>query len=200
MPYEAAANVALLFANQSDAAPQGDILGQNYPDMPLPEDGSTPSMNSFTERDRIVKKGCSTANIVAGVYQMVDFVTTYHPDGEIPPQYRYCRDLMIDFNIEYGYRILVQVNQVGKTLAADGENVTAQNVITPSTWKAIVFNYITDLVTRALIVDAAFSKANTAVSISTTNPNRMDTEWAYKRTGITRVSANTAKAGFNFGA
>lgn len=199
LPYEAAANVALLFANLEAGAPQSDILGKAYPDMPLPADGDVPLMNSFTERDRIVKKGCSTVDIVAGVYTMVDFVTTYHPDGELPPQYRYPRDLFIDFNIEYGYRIMVQVNQVGKTLAEDGANVTAQNVITPSMWKALVYNYITDLASRALITDVAFSKAQTKVSISTINPNRMDTEWAYKRTGITRVSANTAKAGFNFG-
>ena len=199
LPFEAAANVALLFGNQTNDAPHGDILGQAYPDMPLPADGDTPLMNSFTERDRIVKKGCSTVDIVAGVYTMVDFVTTYHPDGETPPQWRWCRNVMIDMNVEFGYRILVQLYQLGKTLANDGDAVTVDNVITPGTWKAQVFNYITDLTARALIADAAFSKASTQVEIDGGNPDRLNTIWSYKRTGVDRVSSNTVKAGFNFG-
>ena len=199
LPYEAAANAALLLANQADANPQSDIIGKAYPDMPLPQPSVNPAMNSFTERDRIVKRGCSTVDIVAGVYTVVDFVTTYHPDGELPPQWRWVRSLVIDMNVEFGYRTRVQLYQVGNTIANDGDAVTVSNVITPGTWKAIVFDYITDLTSRALIADPAFSKNSVQVEIDGTNPDRMNTIWSYKRTGLDRISANTVKAGFNFG-
>ena len=199
LPYEAAANVALLLANQADANPHSDCINKPYPDMPLPAADDTPLMNSFTERDRIVKKGCSTVDIVSGVYTIIDLVTTYHPDGENPPQWRWVRSLVIDMNVEFGYRLRVIQYQVGNTIANDGDAVTVANVITPGGWKAIVFDYITDLVARALIADAAFSKTSTAVEIDENNPDRMNTIWSYKRTGIDRVSANTVKAGFNFG-
>lgn len=197
--FEAAANVALLFATTVDSAPQTDIIGKSLPDMPLPSAGDIPLMQSYTERDRIVKKGCSTVQIIGDSYQVVDFVTTYHPDGEVPPQFRYCRDLFIDFNIEYGYRLLEIANCTGKTLISNGDITTASNVISPSDWKALVYQYIDSLVLRALITDAKFSQNSVVVGISSTNPNRLNTEFSYKRTGTTRILSTTVKAGFNFG-
>jgi hypothetical protein len=37
------------------------------------------------------------------------------------------------------------------------------------------------------------------VDISTTNPDRLETTFNYKRTGVGRIASTTATAGFNFG-
>jgi hypothetical protein len=55
------------------------------------------------------------------------------------------------------------------------------------------------LVRRGLIVDAQFSKDNTTVELSGTNPDRLNTNFKYKRSGVARISSTTAEAGFNYG-
>lgn len=200
MPMEAAANMCALFARICQDNPQLDVEGLSYPDMPIPfaEDG-TPAMASYDVRDQLVKLGMSTVDIVAGKYQVQDFVTTYHPVGEVPPQFRYCRNLMLDFNVRYGYYLLEQTYVVNHVIAADADIVNANSVIKPKQWKAIVNQYAVDLTTRALIADTEFMQDSIVVGISTTNPDRLETFFRYKRTGVARILSTTAEAGFNFG-
>jgi phage tail sheath gpL-like len=198
--YEAAANMAVLWSKCAQDTPELDVINGYYPDMPAPVIGSAaPAMNNYNTRESYVQKGCSTVILVSGVYKVQDFVTTYHPDGEVPPQYRYPRDLNIDFNAEYAYRILVQQYQVGKAIANDNDIVNVSEVCKPKSWKAIVAGMYEDFVKRALFADLEFGKSSIVVTINGTNPNRMDTVYKYKRTGVTRISATTAFAGFNFG-
>lgn len=196
-PFEAAANMAALFARTSQDTPHLDVSGQTYPDMPTPTDIGT--MSDYDSRDAIVKKGCSTVDLVAGLYKIMDFVTTYHPVGETPPQFRYCRNLMLDFNVRYGYYLLEQINVVDHVIANDVDIVTAENVIKPKQWKQVLFNYFQDLVSRGLVVDASFSQESLTVELSSVNPDRLETFFRYKRTGIARIASTTAEAGFNFG-
>jgi len=195
--FEAAANMCVLFARQAQDNPHLDVSGQDYPDMPTPT--SIGSMADYTSRDTIVKKGCSTVDLVAGKYRVQDFVTTYHPDGETPPQFRYCRNLNLDSNVRYGYYLLEQINVVDHAIANDNDTVSATNVIKPKQWVQVVNKYAENLALRALIVDAPFMQDSIAVNISTTNPDRLETFFRYKRSGYTRIASTTAEAGFNFG-
>lgn len=195
--YEAAANMCRLFARVVQDTPHLDVSGQSYPDMPTPT--SIGSMSSYDNRDAIVKKGCSTVDLVSGKYQIQDFVTTYHPVGETPPQFRYCRNLMLDFNVRFGYFLLEQINVVDHAIAANNDVVSATKVIKPKQWKQILDKYAVDLSNRALIVDPAFMQDSTTVNISTTNPDRFDVFFRYKRSGYIRIVSTTAEAGFNFG-
>lgn len=198
MQYEAAANMAILFANNSSNNPHLDIEGQSYPDMPTPT--SIGTMAEYASRDLYVKKGNSTVDLVSGKYQVQDFVTTYHKLGENPPQFRYPRNLMVDFNVRYSYLLLEQINVKDHAIAADGDIVTASKVVKPKQWKAIINGQLLpDLAKRALIADVAFSKASVQVGISTSNPDRFETSMNYKRTGTARVISTTVFAGFNFG-
>lgn len=199
LPMEAAANMACLFARVSQDTPHLDVSGKSYPDMPVPTSGDIGSMASYENRDAFVKKGCSTVDIVAGAYQVQDFVTTYHPDGETPPQFRYCRNLMLDFNVRYGYYLLEQQYVVDHAIANDNDVVEASNIVKPKSWKGVVSNYADDLSRRALVADAAFMQESISVNISNTNPDRLETFFRYKRTGYGRISSTTAEAGFNFG-
>jgi phage tail sheath gpL-like len=194
---EAAANDVLLFAVCAQNTPEIDILNKKYPDMPTPK--NIGDMADYNNRDIIVKKGCSTVDLVSGNYIAKDPVTTYHPTGETPPQFRYRRDIMIDLNIRYGYFLLEEQYVVGKVIANDNDMVSSQNVIKPKQWKQVLKAYFEDLVKRGLIVDAAFSVASLSVTISTVNPNRFETSFDCKRTGVARQSATTANMGFNFG-
>lgn len=195
--YEAAANMCRLFARVAQDTPHLDVSGQSYPDMPTPV--SIGTMSGYENRDAIVKKGCSTVDLVAGRYQVQDFVTTYHPIGEIPPQFRYCRNLMLDFNVRFGYYLLEQVNVVDHAIADNNDVVSAVKVIKPKIWKQILDKYAVDLTNRALIVDPAFMQDSITVNISGTNPDRFDVFFRYKRSGYIRIVATTAEAGFNFG-
>lgn len=197
LPMEAAANMAVLYALQSQNSPHLDVEGQFYPDMPTP--ASIGSMAIYTNRDAIVKKGCSTVNLSGGKYIVEDFVTTYHPAGENPPQFRYVRNLNIDFNVRYGYYLLEQINVVDHTISDNDDIVTATNVIKPKIWKGIIDEYADDLAKRALIVQASFMQASIVVNIGTSNPDRLETFFRYKRSGVVRIASTTAEAGFNFG-
>lgn len=197
LPMEAAANCVSLFCRYSQDTPQLDIQGQSYPDMPVAT--TIPATADYTVRDAVVKKGMSTALIVAGAYQVQDFVTTYHPAGENPPQYQYPRNLMLDYNVKYGVYLLEEINVVNHLLANDADNVTAANVIKPKQWKAILGQYADDLTSRGLVADPNFTKGSIQVGISTTNPNRLETFFRYKRTGVARIVSTTGEAGFNFG-
>lgn len=195
--YEAAANMCVLFARQAQDNPHLDVQNNYYPDMPTPL--SIGAMDSYENRDSIVKKGCSTVELVSGRYRVCDFVTTYHPIGETPPQFRYCRNIMIDLNVYFGYYLLEEINVIGKAIAADIDIVSVSNVIKPKSWKQIVDAYAASLSNRALIVDPAFMQDSIVVNISTTNPDRLETFFRYKRSGFTRIASTTAEAGFNFG-
>jgi phage tail sheath gpL-like len=199
LPMEAAANMAQLYAVQAQDDVNLDVAGRSYSDMPVSPTWSSATMATYTNRDAIVKKGCSTVNVVAGKYEVQDFVTTYHPAGEIPPQFRYCRNLNIDFNIRYTYYLQELIYVVGHSIANDDDTVTADNVVKPKTWKGQVDEMAIDLTQRGLIVDAAFMQASIIVNIGTTNPDRLETFFRYKRSGYARILSTTGEAGFNFG-
>ena len=194
---EAAANMCRLYARTAQDNPQLDVSGQYYSDMPTPT--SIGSMAVYNNRDAFVKKGCSTVDLVNGQYQVVDFVTTYHPDGETPPQFRYCRNLNIDFNVRYGYFLLEQINVVDHAIANDEDTITATRVIKPKIWKGILDTYADTLSKKAIIVDASFMQDSITVDISSSNPDRLNSFFKYKRSGYARISSTTAEAGFNFG-
>jgi phage tail sheath gpL-like len=199
LPMEAAANMTALFAVQAQNDVNLDVAGRSYPDMPVSPTWASASMATYTNRDAIVKKGCSTVNVVAGKYQVQDFVTTYHPAAEIPPQFRYCRNLNIDFNIRYTYYLQELIYVVDHSIANDDDTVTANNVVKPKTWKGQVDEMAIDLTLRGLIVDAPFMQASITVNIGTTNPDRLETFFRYKRSGYARILSTTGEAGFNFG-
>jgi hypothetical protein len=136
---------------------------------------------------------------VSGLYQIQDLVTTYHPVGENVPQWRYVRDIIADWNVRYGYMLLELQHVIAHVLANDNDTVTASNVVKPKQWKQVLYGYFDDLVSRALIVDSAFSKASVTVSLATNNPNRFQTFFKYKRSGVARVVDTTAQGGFNYG-
>lgn len=194
--FEAAANVIALVSVVYQNTPHLDVNNLTYPDMPIPADGNIGDMNDYNNRDFLVKKGCSTVMLVNGVYTIQDLVTTYHIAGEVPLQYSYARNLNLDWNISDSYRTLETTYLKDKTLVSDNQIVSVDGVIKPSEWKGIVYDLFDESAQKALINDPSFSKSSLTVQISATNPNRFETAFKYKRTGIARIESTTASAGF----
>jgi len=197
LPMEASANMTVLFANLSQNTPDLDVGGLTYPDMPTPTSAGT--MQTAANRNTLVQMGTSTADVINGKYRVQDFVTTYAPIGENPPQYRYCRNLMLDFNVRFSYMLLEELYVIGAVIANDDDVVLSSKVIKPKTWKGKVSDLADQLVQRGLLVDSKFMKDGIVVNISTVNPDRLETFFPYKRSGVARIASTTAQAGFNFG-
>lgn len=195
--FEAAACMTLLQARVAQDTPNLDVSGKSYTDMPTPL--IIGDMADYENRDVIVKKGCSTVDLVGGRYKIMDFVTTYHPVGEIPPQFRWVRNLNIDWNIRFGYYLLELVNVADHSISGDDDIVNAASVIKPKQWRQILNKYAEDLSKKAIIVDAPFMQDSITVEISTVNPDRLETHFSYKRSGFARILSTTAEANFNIG-
>ena len=197
MPLEAAANYVERLARQSQDNPHLDISGQVLRDMPTPlEIGS---MADYNFRDAAIKKGSSTVELFDGNYRVVDFATTFHPTGELNPSFRFVRSLVQDFNFRFGYFLLEQINVVDHAIASNTDIVSATKVIKPKQWVAILRQYAVDLGDRGLIADVPFMQNNISVSISSTNPDRLNTQLTYKRSGYVRIASTLVQVGFNFG-
>lgn len=193
---EVPANMAAIFAPIAQNTPELDVNGKSYPDMPTPDNSIIGDMADYNNRDFLVKKGCSTVILENGSYQVQDFVTTYHPDGENPLQYAYPRNLMIDWNIKDGYSILESNNVKDHVLLEDGQVSDAPKTVKPKQWKAVLYDYFDDLATSALIRNPDFSKSSLKVAVSTDNPDRFETSFRYRRTGVARIQSTDVEAGF----
>jgi len=193
---EVVANVVALVARTLQDSPHLDVNNKPYPDMPIPSDGNYGDMMDYNNRDFLIKKGCSTVILDNGVYKIQDLVNTYHPEGETPLQYNYVRNVNLDWNVCDSYRILETIRLKDKTLVRDNQTVDVSGVIKPKEWKAVVFDLFDDLAEKALINDPSFSKASLLVQISTLNPNRFETFFRYKRTGVARIESTDVEAGF----
>jgi len=197
-PVEIAANVARLIATIAQNTPNLDVNDKAYPDAIVGATGIG-NYSNYEYRDQAVKVGLSTVDFVGGDIIIKDLVTTYNPSDEVTPQFKYVRNLILDWNIRYAYRLLEAVNVVGHTLVPERTIVSAEKTITPSQWKGILYKMFEDLADRGLIADADFSKDSLMVRISSTNPDRFETFFRYKRTGIARICSTTAEAGFYYG-
>jgi phage tail sheath gpL-like len=194
--YEAAANVVAVGAVVYQNSPNLDVNNLSYPDMPIPSDGNIGDFNDYNNRDYLVKRGCSTVSLIAGAYVIQDLITTYHPVGEVPLQYSYVRNLNLDWNVCDSYRTMETLYLKDKTLVEDNQIVDVEGCVRPKEWKGQVNSLSDELAEKALIKDPSFTKANLQVQISETNPNRFETAFPYKRTGIARIESTTATAGF----
>lgn len=195
-PWEAAANVAYLFARTMQDTPELDVNAKAYPDMPVPTDGQIGDMGDYENRDFLVKKGSSTVALVNGKYSIQDLVTTYHPDGENPLQYAYARNLNLDWNISYAYRALETLFVKDHVMVRDEQSTDVPKAVKPKEWKARVQELFIELANAALINDPDFSKQSLQVQISQDNPDRFETFFRYRRTGVARIESTDVEAGF----
>jgi len=184
--------VASVLFNQS---PHLDVSGQT---IQAPSLSSTDEYfnSSYDNRDYNVKNGISTSVWNGTSWTIEDLVSTYHPDGENPFQFSYLRNLIIDWNIKFGYDALEKLYVRNHVIVKSGQTVSASKTVSPEQWKAILYGYWDELADRALITEPEFSKAGTFVEVDPTNPNRFNTLARYKRSGFARIESTTVQTGF----
>lgn len=195
-PWEAAANVSRLFTRTMQNNPHLDVNAMSYPDMPVPDNGVIGEMSDYNTRDYLVKRGCSTVTLDNGAYKIQDLVTTYHPEGEVPLQYAYARNLNLDWNVSFTYRVIEDRNVKDHVLITDDQITDVKKAIKPVEWKATLATVFQDLAARALIREPEFSEESLNVQVSPDNPDRFETNFRYRRTGIARIESTTVEAGF----
>lgn len=191
-PFEAAANMALNYAVIAQNEPHKDVINTYYNDMPTPPDGDIGNMKYYTYRDQLVKKGCSTVDFEGGRYKIKDFVTTYHPDSEAWPAYRWVSRLNIDFIVRYVLLLAEQTYLIGRAIINDDQVSSVDYTIKPKDWKAIIYGVAEDLADLALIDDVDFMKDSIEVEIDESNGDRLNTTFSYKTSGTARISSITA--------
>ena len=155
----------------------------------------------YATRDAAVKAGCATIEQKNGVVCLSDIVTMYHPDGEIPPAYRYVVDIMklmtviYNLDLEFG-----QPEWDGAPLIPDGQPTVNPNARRPSSAKAAVNRILDGLGLAAVISDPATAKATTTANINSGNPKRLDVSTTVQLSGNTNVLSVDLNFGFFFGA
>ena len=154
----------------------------------------------YATRDAAVKAGSSTIEIKNGLVQISDVVTMYHPDGEIPPAYRFVVDIIKLMNVIYNLDLeFTQPEWAGAPLIPDGQPTTNPNARKPSSAKAAISRILDSLGLAAVISDPATAKAATTANINGTNPKRLDVTTTVQLSGNTNIISVDLNFGFFFG-
>jgi phage tail sheath gpL-like len=197
LPVQIAAAQVREIAKVADDNPPTDYGSRKVTTL-LP--GAPASQWDYTTRDAAVKAGCSTIEVKNGVVCLSDIVTMYHPDGEIPPAYRYVVDIVklmtIIFNIDLEFS---QPEWDGAPLIPDGQPTVNPNARRPSSAKAALSRIIDGLALEAIISDPDAAKAATTASINATNPKRLDVSTTVQLSGNTNIISIDLNFGFFFG-
>lgn len=193
--WEAAANMCVACAPIMQNNPHLDNSKQIYRDLIAPTSGD---FSDYNARDFMVKKGSSTVNLISGSYTIQDFITTYAPDGEVPPKFRFVRDLNIDWNVAFNWLLIMQRDIQDKTILPDNNPSNVDNTITPKQVKQLASDFFDDMARLALIADPDFSRDSLQVGINESNPARLDIFFRYKRTSTAHIVSADAAVDFNF--
>ena len=198
LPLQVAARAVARIARQANNNPPVDYASDGKLQGIVP--GAAEFDLDYTDRDFIVKKGCSTLELIDGVLELSDVVTCYHPDGDTLPAYRYVVDIVKIQQILFNIKIVFESsNWRGKPLLPDADATTNDEARKPKDAVSAVCEKYDGLGLAAIIADVAFAKANTFASISESNPKRIDLTTTAKIAGNTNIISVDLDFGFYFG-
>jgi len=196
--WEAAANMVASYAFTAANKPHLGNGGLTYPDMPVPSNGNIGDFSEYDNRDYLVQRGCSTVTLENGKYTVQDMVTTYHPTGETPPKFRFVRDLIVDWNIAFGWQIIMNRDIHDKTLVGDNDAVTVDSIVSPKQGKQLLRSFVRNMAALALIANSDFTIENMNVEVNGTNPARLDFYFPYLRTSVANIVSTDAAVDFAY--
>lgn len=163
-PAECAASHATLYAKVANDTPHKGICNVALPYNIAPVGGAG-DFKDENGRNAIVKLGHCTSEYVNGEWVVRDFVTTYHPDGDDYPKYRFGRDVMVFMNLLFDLKRL-QLSYYG-SVTTDSATVTdVTGMVSVASVKTDVKDRIFALAKAGMIATPDFSFANATVSIS----------------------------------
>jgi hypothetical protein len=151
----------------------------------------------YATRDAAVKAGCSTIQIKNGVVNISDVVTMYHPDGEIPPAYRYVVDIVKIMTVIYNLDLeFAQPEWDGAPLIPDGQPTVNPNARKPSSAKAAVNRIIDGLGARGGDQRSRDGESLDDREHQLTNPKRLDVSTTVQLSGNTNIISIDLNFGF----
>ena len=162
--------------------------------------GAASSQWDYTQRNQAVLAGTSTVEIKNGEVTIGDVVTSYAPDGEEPPAYRFVVDIIKLMNVIFN--IDIEFNTAkwdGAPLIPSGQPTTNPDAKTPDMAIAAAAAIIDALADEAIISDPETAKANIQAGISTTNPKRLDMVIPVQLSGNVNIKSIDLQFGFYFG-
>jgi phage tail sheath gpL-like len=195
MPLEAAANMAILIAANGNDTPQIGLGGKSYSDMPVPANGIIGDMSDVLNRNFCMTKGCSTVILENGKYTVQDVVTTFAPDGVVNPKFQHVRDIILDWNVGYNWKIIVIRDIQDKAVVLNDSAVLVGGTVSPKQIKALACGMFSDLQSLALINDVIFSNNSVTVSV---NAGKLDIAFKYKRTSAANQIGTEAAVDFTY--
>jgi phage tail sheath gpL-like len=152
-----------------------------------PIDGDVGDIIDYNFRDVLVKNGCSTTNFKNNSYYAADVLTTYKPDGETDPIFKFVRDNMIIFNIIDQLKKF-NARQKNKSIAPNA--LPSIHITSPALYKAGVLNEIVKpFVELGYIADFEYAKDNLDVGINPSNAGRFDVVTPELITSLLRIIA-----------
>jgi phage tail sheath gpL-like len=155
---------------------------------------------TFPERDAAIKGGSSTIEVVDGVVELSNVVTSYAPVGEPVPAYRFLADIVKLTNVIFNIDLIFASDEwAGAPLIPDDQPTVNPTAKKPRSAVAAVASVLDGLGLEAIISDPETAKANTFAEIDSQNPKRLNVETTVQLAGNTNIINNTVNFGFFFG-
>lgn len=182
------------------------LMGLNpptdYARLPLSgiDQGTDAQQFDSSARDQLVKAGISTTEVRDGVVVLSDTVTLYHPDGEVPPAFRYVVDIAKLQVLLYNLALEFEAAKwAGAPLIPDDQPTTNANAKKPRTAKAAAAAIVDAHGLAAILADTVTTIPLIQAEIDGSNPKRLNLLVPVKLSGNSNVISMTLNFGFYFG-
>jgi phage tail sheath gpL-like len=197
LPFIVAARELTRIAVQANNNPPVDYGSQAIPGLVPGPDGQR---WDYPTRDEAVKKGVSTIEVRDNVVHLSDTITFYHPEGEVPPAYRYVVDIIKLQNILYNTNLIFQTpSWDGAPLVPDDQAVDNPAARKPKTAVAAIAAMIDELALAGIIVNPDAAKKTIVAEIDSENPKRLNARYTVQIVGNANIISIDFDFGFNFG-
>ena len=154
---------------------------------------------NYNERNLAITEGSSTVEKRDGVVRVSDVVTPYSPEGQVPPAYRYVRDIVVLMQIAYNLNLAFNNEEWDGAPLIDAGPTTNPDAKTPAMAKGVVAGIVDNLALEALISNPARAKESIIAEIDAANPKRLNIEVTVQISGTTNIRDVTMNWGFYFG-
>ncbi len=196
LPCEIAAVAVARIATRANNNPATDYAGLAI-DLVAPDIGQLPT---GVEEQLLVSAGISTTRVLGTRVHLSDTVTFYHPDGEVPPAYRYVVDIVKLQNLIFNLRLIFEADEWrGAPLIPDDQETTNPRARSPKDAKAAIAAMIDTAGLEALISDPKRAKSTITAAIDSANPKRLNVSVTVQLSGNVNILDINLNFGFFFG-
>lgn len=197
LPCQIAARAVARVARQANNNPPVDYGGAELTNL---HPGPDTSQFTYPQRNLLVQAGIATTEVRNGLIVLSDTITFHHPDGQLPPAYRYVVDIVKLQNIIFNLDLIFESPEwEGKPLLLDEDPTTNPEARKPKDAKAEVNGMIDALGLVAILINPAAAKLLTTAVIDSGNPKRLNIALTVQLSGNVNIISIDLNFGFLFG-